>query len=364
MKIIFITREGYNLPGARIRCYNFARELKKYGLDTEVLSFSDTLGAKDGENESQMGLMDKLRFNYKAFKRLSEDKEAILYIQRFNYHAFAPYLTYLSNKNRIILDLDDWEMRENPRYCFGFYPSSKAHYFTKLIAERSIFCIAASRFLADFLFQFNKKVYYIPSGVDTSLFRASLNGLCKERILFSWIGTFHRKEYVANIKFILDCFCILRKKYHHIFLEIRGDGIYGNNIERMLNQINDNNVSLKEWLNPNDMPEYLATIHIGLLPTAYDTKFNKAKSPTKLFEYMVMAKPVVASNMGEAKEIISDGKNGLLADTKEEFIEKMRMLIEDSNLRKMIGEKAHQTVENNYSLNVIGKQLYEILKKI
>jgi len=56
MRIIFITREGYNLPGARIRCYNFTKELAKYGINTEVLSFSDTLWAKDGERESRMGL--------------------------------------------------------------------------------------------------------------------------------------------------------------------------------------------------------------------------------------------------------------------------------------------------------------------
>src|SRR3989338_5566873 len=121
MKIIFITREGYNLPGARVRCYNFARELSRYGIDTEVLSYADNLGAKDGKDESQMGLRGKIGFNYRAFKRLAGEKEAVLYIQRFNYHSFAPYLVHLFNKNRIILDLDDWEMRENPEYYFGIY---------------------------------------------------------------------------------------------------------------------------------------------------------------------------------------------------------------------------------------------------
>ena len=103
MKLIFITREGYRLPGARIRCYNFAKELAKYGVETKILSFSDDLGAQDGENESYMSLADKIRFNWLAFKRLIKDKNSIFYIQRFNYHSFAPYLSPIFYKNKIIL---------------------------------------------------------------------------------------------------------------------------------------------------------------------------------------------------------------------------------------------------------------------
>lgn len=363
MKIIFITREGYRLPGARIRCYNFSRELAKYGIDTEVMSFSDTFGAKDGEEESQMGLKDNIKYNWEAFKRLTTEKETILFIQRFNYHSFAPYLAHLFNGNRVILDLDDWEIRENPKYYLGFYPSSKAHYFTGKIARRSIFCIAASRFLEEFLLKFNKKVYYIPSGVDTELFKHSLNNSNEEKIIFSWIGTLHKKEYIENIEFALSCFCSLRKKYPHIYLEIRGDGIYKEDLEKTIRQYDDQNISLRDWVNPDSMPEYLNIIDIGLIPVARNTKFNRAKSPTKLFEYMAMAKPTVSSDIGEAAEIIRDGKNGFLAKNKEDFIMKMKRLIENKDLRQQMGEEARKSVEDNYSLKVLSKQLYEIFRK-
>ena len=32
MKVIFVTREGYDLAGARVRCFNFAKELKRRGF--------------------------------------------------------------------------------------------------------------------------------------------------------------------------------------------------------------------------------------------------------------------------------------------------------------------------------------------
>ena len=363
MEIIFITREGYKLPGARIRCYNFARELEKYKIKTEILSFSDSLGAKDGEREQEMGLGEKLKFNFMAFRKLAGNRKAILYLQRFNYHSFAPYLAHLFNKNKIIFDLDDWEMRENPLYYWGF-PTSKAHYLTRRIAKSSALCIAASRFLERFLLQFNSKVLYIPSVVDAQLFMPSPSVQNNDRIIFSWIGTFHRQEYIDNIAFAMDCFRLLRKKYSHIYFEIVGKGIYRHKLQQLIKQYSDENIIFKRWIEPDDMPRYLSSIDIGIFPVAEETKFNLAKSPTKLFEYMAMAKPTISSRLGEAAHIIKNGENGLLAAGKAEFVEMMGMLIEDAGMRKFLGEKARDTVENNYSLKIIGRQLYDSLRNL
>ncbi len=362
MKIIFITREGYRSAGARVRCYNFARMLSKQGVDTEVLSFADNLGAKEGADEFLMGISDKIKFNYLAFRKLRNEKNAIFYMQRFNYHSFAPYLLHLFRGERIVLDLDDWEMREDPKYYLGFYPSSKAHYFIKEIARRSLCCIAASRFLEEFLLGFNRRTYYIPSGVDTGIFKYSGNE-DQDKIVFSWIGTFDKREHVENITFALDCFNALKDKYKNIYFEVAGDGIYQEDVATAVSRLNCQRVVLKKWISPEIIPDYLSNIHIGLFPVVKDNKFNKAKSPTKLFEYMAMRKPVVSSWVGESGRIIEDGVTGFLARSKEEFIAKMEILIQCPGIRRKIGEKAGEAVKNNYSLDVLGSQLYNILSK-
>jgi glycosyltransferase involved in cell wall biosynthesis len=252
-------------------------------------------------------------------------------------------------------------MREDPAYHLGFYPSSKAHFFTRLIAGKSVFCIAASSFLKEFLFEFNQRVYYLPSGVDTDLFKPSPNGLSKEEIIFSWLGTLHKREYIENIKLGLECFSMLRKKYGHIYFDIVGDGIYRNLLLNDLKQIGDAHIRFKGWIVPEKVPEYLADIHIGIMPVARDTKFNRAKSPTKLFEYMSMSKPVVASRVGETALIINDGYNGFLAGSKEQFIDKMQELIEKEGLRRQLGERAREAVVEEYSQEILGSRLYSML---
>lgn len=364
MKVIFITREGYQLPGARIRCYNFSREISRDGIETQILSFSDTLGAKDGAKESLMSLGEKLKYNWKAFEELIKDKDAIFYLQRFNYHVLAPFFARIFNRNRIILDLDDWEMREEPKYYFNLYPSSKAHYFTRKIAKESIFCVAASRFLENFLRQFNQKVYYIPSGVDTELFFPRKVAKLNQKITFAWVGTFHKREYIENIAFALDCFKILRERYADIFFEITGEGIYKNDLAAIVSGCNDDHIILRQWMDPGAIPDYLGNVDIGIFPIVKASKFNLAKSPTKLFEYMAMEKPTVSSNIGEMPHIISDGENGLLAKTKEEFLVKMQELIEDENLRFRIGKNARRAIEERYSLKILGSQLHKILSLI
>lgn len=362
-KVIFITREGYDLPGARIRCHNFARELNKYGLEAEVFSFSDTMGAKDGKNEWRMPFVKKIGYNLRAFRMLRKEKDAVFIMQRFHYHSFGPYLAHLCARNKFIFDLDDWEIRENPKYYFGFLPSSKAEFLTRQLAGRSNICIAASKYLQSYLSRFNKYVYYLPSGVDTDLFKP-LNGRRNTddpKIVFSWVGTIHSSDILENLKFISDCFLSLRKQFSNVYLEIGGDGKYLNEFIEVLRAREDNHIIYKGWINPRAVPEYLASIDIGLVPLVQDSRFNKAKSPVKLFEYMAMGKPTVSTSIGEIKHIIQDGKNGLLADTKADFIKRMERLVLDKELRESMGKNARRTIEDNYSLNILGHELCKIV---
>lgn len=343
MKIIFITREGYKLSGARVRCYNFAHALKRYGILTEVFSFADNLGARDGEKELEMSYLDKIKYNINALKvLLKKEKDAIFFMQRLNYHTLAPLLVSLLRKNRFVFDCDDWNIRENPVYYFGIYPSSKMEFLTRRIAQYANVCIVASVFLKDYIRRFNKKVYYIPTGVDIEIFKPKNKfGDSDGEVKFGWIGTLYHEDMYLNLKFVIDSFITLAKKYKNIFLTVAGEGKYFIKIKK---EVGENlwreKISINDWIHPDGIPAYLDSIDVGLLPLIQDTKFNMAKSPTKLFEYMAMAKPTVSSAVGETVYIIQDRINGLLAKTKEEFVKKMEILIEDCALRRQIGIRA------------------------
>ncbi|MDD5281429.1 MAG: glycosyltransferase [Candidatus Omnitrophica bacterium] len=364
-RIIFITREGYHLSGARVRCYNFACELKKLGLDTQVFSFGDHLAAKYGEEESQMPFRKKIYLNISAIKKLAQEKGSVFFIQRLNYHSLAPVFVSLFRRNKIIFDCDDWNIREDPVYYFGLYPSSKMEFLTRGICGYANVCTTASMFLKEYFGKFSRKIYYLPTGVDTDLFKPQPDIHNDSAVRFSWVGTIYHREMYENVRFILDCFSVLAKQHENIFLYLAGSGSYFKDIfEQAKSLFCADRIAISSWIHPDKMPDYLSHMDIGLLPLIQDSKFNQAKSPTKLFEYMALAKPVVASKMGEAELIIKDGKTGFLASNKEDFVYYMKLLIDGVRLRNDLGYKARKEVETGYSLKVLGCRLKSILDYI
>jgi len=365
MRVLFITREGYELSGARVRCYNFARELAKHGIDAAVFSFADHLGAKYGEHESEMSFFKKLWLNLRAIETfLKEPRETLFVLQRMNYHASAPLLVSFLKRNRVVFDCDDWNIRENPVYHFGFYPSSKMEYAVRKIAKRAVVCVAASVFLTDYLKKSNPRVHYLPTGVDTKLFCPSPRQ-DNARVTFSWTGTVYHPEMGENLRFLLSCFSAIADQYENVSLSLAGEGQYLEGIKKEIaGSKHEKKITVHPWISPDKVPGHLAQCDIGLLPLIQNTKFNCAKSPTKLFEYMSMAKPTISSDRGEASLVIRDGETGFLARDREEFISEMRMLIEDPGLRQRMGNRAREDVEKYYSLKVLGEKLAAILKDL
>jgi glycosyltransferase involved in cell wall biosynthesis len=101
---------------------------------------------------------------------------------------------------------------------------------------------------------------------------------------------------------------------------------------------------------PEDVPHYLAAMDICAIANA--TWYG---SPTKLFEYGAMAKPVVAARFAPIEEIVRDGKTGALfaPGDVDDFAARIRALVADGGARKLLGAKlreellAHATWEYN-----------------
>ena len=351
---IFITREGCKDPGARVRCYGYAERVKALGLDARVFSLVDNIGAKSGMGDAKFTLGEKLNCSYRALRILSnEERSSVFIVNRFNYHAIPAWLVSMVKNIPFIFDMDDWETREGP--------GSTAEHLTRFFAKKSVFCIAGGRYLKEYLLQFNKKVYYIPTAVDTDIFKPSPH-IEKEDFIFSWHGSVNRIEIIEYLKFIIECFLSLYEKCPVIKLHIAGDGIFGKELIRLIENYKCDKIIYSGWLDCDSIPLYLDNVDCGLVPLLDKTRFNLSKSPVKLFEYMAKEKPVVASNVGEADFIIKDGYNGFLAASKNEFVAKMEQIVKNKVLAADMGVNARKTIEKEYSLSALSEKVADILQ--
>jgi glycosyltransferase involved in cell wall biosynthesis len=132
--------------------------------------------------------------------------------------------------------------------------------------------------------------------------------------------------------------------------------------------VGDINISLEnvkivpeKWSYETEITQ-LQSFDIGIMPMT-DDEWTKGKCGLKILQYMAVGLPCVCSPAGVNKEIVQDGVNGFLANSNEEWIEQLSLLIENPNLRKKLGIVGRKTVEERYSLKVNAPRLRQVIKK-
>ncbi len=94
-------------------------------------------------------------------------------------------------------------------------------------------------------------------------------------------------------------------------------------------------------------------------------KYGFYLSPIKLFEYMAMAKPIIATGLGQISEAIQDGINGLLTNNSvEDIVDKILLLKNDKNLRENIGRKARYGVLKYYNWDRAAADMENVFRSL
>lgn len=107
--------------------------------------------------------------------------------------------------------------------------------------------------------------------------------------------------------------------------------------------------------------DLIRRMDIGIMPLT-DTPWSRGKCGYKLIQYMACGLPVVASPVGVNREIVEHGVNGFLAEGPREWAEALRLLMDDPVLRRKMGDAGRSRVERDYSLQVWGPRLAEMLQ--
>jgi glycosyltransferase involved in cell wall biosynthesis len=107
------------------------------------------------------------------------------------------------------------------------------------------------------------------------------------------------------------------------------------------------NVQLTGHVPQSDLPTYLYAADVLLLPTSQTWKLANTTCPLKLFDYMAVKKPIVASALPTIQTILRDRHNALLVqpDDPRSFKEAITTLIDHSSVAQTLAGQAHQDVQ-------------------
>ncbi len=100
------------------------------------------------------------------------------------------------------------------------------------------------------------------------------------------------------------------------------------------------------------LPSEIARVDINLIPLQSNL-FTEAKSNLKYYEAGLLKVPSVASPTQVFAASIEDGVNGMLARTPADWYAALRALITEPDLRRQMGERAHEHVLKTYVPSVV-----------
>jgi len=342
--ILYIVPHRLNRsPGQRFRCEQYLKPLEEVGFK---ITYSFIISEKNDQIFYSKGkYLKKTWILFTSFFHRTKDvfsakKFDIVFIYR---EAFMLGTTFFEKQlkrrsPRIIFDFDDaiWlndTSQGNEDLSWLKKPSKTAK-----IIEMSDLVFAGNKYLSDYARPFNPIIEIVPTTIDTNYHKFEKNKNISSRICIGWTGTSTTLKHFETIIPFLEK---IKNKYNNL--------IYFKIIVNFPYKLPSLEIEAIEWSLENEIKD-LSEIDIGIMPLP-DDEWAKGKCGFKGLQYMSLEIPTIMSPVGVNNEIIIEGKNGFLASTEEEWVNKLSSLIEDTELRKRIGLEGRKTVEEKYSVN-------------
>ncbi|RJQ53526.1 MAG: glycosyltransferase family 1 protein [Nitrospiraceae bacterium] len=203
------------------------------------------------------------------------------------------------------------------------------------------------------------KIISIPTGIDLErfnpekvepAFRSNNFSVGMVGVLRSWKGHVYFLEAINKIK----------NKIPEMSFYIAGDGPQHENIEGLISKLSLNDMVFMLG-HREDVPGILASLDVVVHPS-----YANEGVPQSILQAFAMEKPVIASDTGAIKEVLIDGKTGLLIEPKnaDALAGKIIELYYKPEMRAGFGKEGRLIVENDYSMGSMLDKIEALYEKI
>lgn len=188
------------------------------------------------------------------------------------------------------------------------------------------------------------RVLVLPNGVDLRRFHPGVEPMplpeMDGRFVVGFSGSLKPWH---GLELLLAAFQHLHERTPAYHLLIVGDGPLRGWVDGFTQGARlQSAVTLTSWVSHDQVPRFLQRMDIAIAPyAALDTFYF---SPLKLFEYLAMGKPIVASRIGQIQDILHDGVTGRLVEPGDPLAlaEAIDALRRDREARQALGVAAAQ----------------------
>jgi len=252
---------------------------------------------------------------------------------------------------------------------FGTFKTKIYKSIERRLAAKSSGIIAISEIQKKELSQLHNiceesKIKVIPLGFDLSRFNAAKNefrestredfGISGNDVAVAIVG---RLVPVKNhLLFINALGNLIKDLTVPVKVFIVGDGSERNNIEEAIKSLPKSpllKIELTSWI--QDIAKFNAGMDLICLTS------NNEGTPVSLIEAQAANIPVITTDVGGVRDIVLEGETGFIVPKNDvaSLSDKMRLLIEDENLRKKMSQNGWTFVEHKFHYTTLVKNMEE-----
>ena len=326
------------------------------------------------DSDIAIKIIDSAKFPLLLFKLpaiLKEINGDIIYAIKPRFTSFGiGLIKKFISKKPLILDIDDWET--------GFYLG--ADFFGRI--SRLIHIFNPNGFFWTWLLQFFirfsdkqttvstflQKKYggiIIPHAKDTDFLNPEYfnkdtvkrDHNLERRKVIMFFGTPRKHKGVEDaikaVTLIKDDSVIL------LIVGCKLDGEYENHLKEKGGE----RVQLIGKVSIKQIPYYLSMADVVIVPQRQTTD-TIGQIPSKLFDAMAMAKPIISTRVSDIPLILDDCGIIIEPEDIDALKEKIEWLLNDTKTAKLLGQRARQRCIEKYSLNSVRPSLCKIIEEI
>lgn len=343
---------------AAIQTVSMAQGLKRQGVAVGIVALRGQDQTQQGFNTEQFRFYHELSPKFSKFLSLvwplvTPNRAGFLLTR----HVGAAFIGSLLG-SEVILELHQPLKRFGLkrlviRKWFGFSP--RAPHVVAITA-------ALARDLESSWPELRGKVSVLPDGADVTDTPRTMTPTSRDRPAVAYAGHFYVGKGAELIPRIAE---ICSEIDFHL---------YGGSAEQFMEIHGQRdelpNLFFHTWIHPGCVGSELSRHEVLLLPNQRAVILENGvdigpwTSPLKLFQYMAVGRPIVASNIEPIREILRDGENGLLCSPTnvEEWVSAIRKLISEPEISLRLASAAWKEVSEKYSWDARASTMLDLLR--
>ncbi|MBN8610209.1 MAG: glycosyltransferase family 4 protein [Deltaproteobacteria bacterium] len=209
------------------------------------------------------------------------------------------------------------------------------------------------------------KLSFVPNGVDRDLFVPGPGpdpDPYPGRFVVCFAGTVGMAHGLGTV---LDAAPIAKREMPEVLFLVVGEGAERKELEARAQREGLDNVVFTGRVPRERVPDLLRRAEISLVMLKDDPLF-KTVLPSKLFESMGCARPMLLGVDGEARRLVERAEAGryFVPSDPRALLEGIRALANDPALRDRMGRAGHQVATTEFDRGVLAKRYAQVLRDI